>query len=112
MPDNTMPSRAANMEKAEGDRSTAEENIRQAERSSGAPRRDSGRRRTKLADPTAERSSDPIPDGERVVENSVDDDVVARENPGRGETPRRYDEELEQGDTVMPSNDSTLKTRI
>jgi hypothetical protein len=112
MPDNTMPSRAANMEKAEGDRSTAEENIRQAERSSGAPRRDSGRRRTKLADPTAERSSDPIPDGERVVENSVDDDVVARENPGRGETPRRYDEELEREHTATPSSGSTPKTRI
>lgn len=112
MPDNTMPSRAANMEKAEGDRSTAEENIRQAERTSGVPHRDAGRRRMKPADPTAERSSDPIPHGERVVENSVDDDVVARENPRRGETPRRYDEELEREDTVTPSNGSTPKTRI
>jgi hypothetical protein len=60
-----------------------------------------GRRRTKLGDPTAQRTSDPIPDGE---------DILSRENPRRGETPRRYDEELEDG--VMPSSDSTLKTRI
>jgi hypothetical protein len=61
-----------------------------------------GRRRTKLGDPTAEQTSDPIPDGE---------DILSRENPRRGETPRRYDEELED-DGVMPSSDSTLKTRI
>jgi hypothetical protein len=61
-----------------------------------------GRRRTKPGDPTAERTSDPIPDGE---------DILSRENPRRGETPRRYDAELED-DRVMPSSDSTLKTRI
>ncbi len=31
MADNTKPSRAANMEKAEGDRSTAEQNLRHQE---------------------------------------------------------------------------------
>jgi hypothetical protein len=61
-----------------------------------------GRRRTKVGDPTAERASDPIPDGE---------DIISRENARRGETPRRYDEELED-DPVMPAGDSTLKTRI
>jgi hypothetical protein len=61
-----------------------------------------GRRGTKLGDPTADRTSDPIPDGE---------DILSRENPRRGETPRRYDEELED-DPVMPAGDSTLKTRI
>jgi hypothetical protein len=40
MADNTIPSRAANMEKAEGDRSTAEQNIRDSESSSGATHRD------------------------------------------------------------------------
>jgi hypothetical protein len=60
------------------------------------------RRRTKPGDPTEERTSDPIPDGE---------DILSRENPRRGATPRRYDQELE-GDRVMPSGDSTLKTRI
>jgi hypothetical protein len=59
-------------------------------------------RRTKLGDPTDERTSDPIPDGE---------DILSRENPRTGETPRRYDGNRED-DAVMPSNDSTLKTRI
>ena len=61
-----------------------------------------GRRGMKPGDPTGERASDPIPDGE---------DILSRENPRRGETPRRYDEEVE-GDPVMPSRDSTLETRI
>ena len=62
-----------------------------------------GRRDTTLGDPTAERTSDPVPAG---------DDVVDRENPRRGETPRRYEEEGHESDPVMPSNDSTLDTRI
>jgi hypothetical protein len=61
-----------------------------------------GRRRTKLGDPTAERTSDPIPDGE---------DILSRESPRRGDTPRRYDEELED-DRVIPAGDSTVKTRL
>jgi hypothetical protein len=36
MADNTTPSRSANMEKAEGNRSTAEQNIQESESSSGA----------------------------------------------------------------------------
>ena len=40
MADNTTPSRSANMEKAEGDRSTAEQNINQSESGSGASYRD------------------------------------------------------------------------
>jgi hypothetical protein len=61
-----------------------------------------GRRGTKLGDPTAERASDPIPKGE---------DILSRVSLRRGETPRRYDEELED-DPVRPSSDTTLKTRI
>ena len=61
-----------------------------------------GRRRTKLGDPTTKRASNSIPDC---------DDIHSRENPRRGETPRRYDEELED-DPVLPSTDATLKTRI
>jgi hypothetical protein len=40
MADDTTPSRSANMEKAEGNRSTAEQNIRESESSSGAGYRD------------------------------------------------------------------------
>lgn len=36
MADDTTPSRSANMEKAEGNRSTAEQNIHESESSSGA----------------------------------------------------------------------------
>ena len=61
-----------------------------------------GRRDTNLADPTAERTSDPVPG---------DDDVTARDHPQRVETPRRYEEDANP-DPVMPSNDSTLDTRI
>lgn len=56
-------------------------------------------------DPTAERTSDPKP-GEDVA--------IAREDPRRGETPRRYDgpEEKKDNGPVMPSDDSTLNTQI
>ncbi len=40
MADNNTPSRSANMEKAEGDRSTAEKNINESESASGARYRD------------------------------------------------------------------------
>ena len=40
MADKTTPSRSANMEKAEGNRSTAEQNIQQSESGSGASYRD------------------------------------------------------------------------
>ncbi len=61
-----------------------------------------GRRGT-LGDPTAERTSDPVPAG---------DDVLDRENPRSGETPCPYEDEGHQSDPVMPSNDSTLDTPI
>jgi hypothetical protein len=40
MADKSTPTRSANMEKAEGDRSTVEENIKESESSSGAAYRD------------------------------------------------------------------------
>jgi len=40
MADNNTPSRSANMEKAEGDRSTAEKNINESESASGVRYRD------------------------------------------------------------------------
>lgn len=67
-----------------------------------------GRRTNIPSDPTAERTSDPLPTGE---------DVIDREKPGRssptrtGETPRRYDQSVED-DSVLPSDDATLNTRI
>lgn len=59
------------------------------------------RRRTNPFNPTDERTSDPVPDGE---------DIIARDQKRREATPRRYDEE--EGEKVMPSDDSTLKTKI
>jgi hypothetical protein len=61
------------------------------------------RRGTNPFDPADERSSDPVPQN---------DDLLARANPRRGHTPRRYDEEPRRDEAVMPSTDSTLKTRI
>jgi hypothetical protein len=67
-----------------------------------------GRRTNMPSDPTAERTSDPLPTGE---------DVNDREQPGKsipnrtGETPRRYDQPVE-GDPVLPSDDATLNTQI
>jgi hypothetical protein len=43
MADNNVPSRSANMEQAEGNRSTAEENLRESESGSGATYRDENR---------------------------------------------------------------------
>lgn len=59
-----------------------------------------GRRRTAPADPTAERTADPVSEGE---------DVIARDEAGRDTTPRRYDEVDEP---ALPSDDATLKTQI
>ncbi len=67
-----------------------------------------GRRTNLPSDPTAERTSDPLPTGE---------DVIDREGPGKsapdrtGETPRRYDQPAEE-DPVLPSDDATLNTQI
>ncbi len=60
------------------------------------------RRGNPPADPTAERTSDPVPTG---------DDVVARENLRRGDTPRRYEEDLDREDRTA-EDDPTLKTQI
>ena len=62
-----------------------------------------GGRDTKLGDPTAEGASDPVPAGE---------DVIGRENPRPGETPRRYDESATESEITMPEDDATLNTRI
>lgn len=56
-----------------------------------------GRRGTPLADPTAERTSEPVPAGE---------DVLARQHPRHSETPRRYEEDVDHDREVMPSPDS------
>jgi hypothetical protein len=61
-----------------------------------------GRRHTKVGDPAAKRASDLSPDV---------DDIFCRGTARCRATPRRYDEELENGPAV-PSTDSTLKTRI
>ena len=67
---------------------------------------DSTGRRTNIpSDPTAERTSDPVPTGR---------DVIDSENPGNAtphNTPRRYEQPVDE-DPVLPSNDSTLNTQI
>ena len=72
---------------------------------------DSTGRRTNIpSDPTAERTSDPVPTGR---------DVIDEQNPGnatphldRGlETPRRYEQPVDE-DPVLPSSDATLNTQI
>jgi hypothetical protein len=67
---------------------------------------DSTGRRTNIpSDPTAERTSDPVPTGR---------DVIDSENPGNAtpqNTPRRYEQPVDE-DPVLPSNDATLNTRI
>jgi hypothetical protein len=83
-------------------------------------------RRAPISQPTAERTSDqstPSASGltaERPgpgPERQYDDDVVPRTPEGH-QTPRNYDraEKFEQGDNtddpVMPSDDSSLNTKI
>ena len=58
-------------------------------------------RSTNPFDPTDERASDPVPDGE---------DIIGRDEKRRDITPRRYEEQAD--DKVMPSDDSTLNTQI
>lgn len=60
------------------------------------------RRGNPPADPTAERTSDPVPTG---------DDVIDRENLRRGDTPRRYEEDLDPQDRKA-EDDPTLKIQI
>lgn len=60
----------------------------------------SGRRRNIPGDPTDERTSDPVPTGEDVVELDTRGDM-------RGlETPRRYEQPVED-DPVLPSDGRT-----
>ena len=49
--------------------------------------------------------------GPELARESDADDVLNRNDEGRYETPRRYDED-EAGDATMPANDSTLNTKI
>jgi hypothetical protein len=62
----------------------------------------SGRRRSNPSDPTAERTSDPVP---------VGDDLVDRDQPPAG-TPRESG--TRQDDPVIPADDdeSTLTTKM
>jgi hypothetical protein len=55
---------------------------------------DSGRRRNRLADPTAERTSDPVP---------VGDDVMDHDETGEDITPHR-DEEDKDTSAVTPDD--------
>lgn len=64
--------------------------------------------RTRLDDPTAERTGDPVPERNRAQE-----DVVRRTSDERDYTPRRYDQPAEaDGDPVMPSEDPSLNVKI
>jgi hypothetical protein len=62
--------------------------------------------RSRLDDPTAERTADPVPE-----RNQDADDCVRRNAEERDYTPRRY-EQPEEADPVMPGADSTLNTKI
>ena len=65
--------------------------------------------RTRLDDPTAERTSDPVPERNRASK----DDVVRRTSEERDFTPRRYDQPADaDGDPVMPSEDPSLNVKI
>jgi hypothetical protein len=63
--------------------------------------------RSRLDDPTAERTADPVPERSRAD----DEDVVRRTAEERDHTPRRY-EQAEDDDPVMPDEDSSLNTKI
>ncbi len=43
-------------------------------------------------------------------DRDLDEDVVNR--TGENTTPRRYEQPVDEDDTVMPANDSTLNTKI
>ena len=52
------------------------------------------------------------PTAEPVEELKPGHDEAIVGHPGRHDTPRRYDEPVEDNESVMPSDDSTLKTQI
>jgi len=86
----------------------------------------SGERRTPPDDPTAERTADQTTQGAAGLHRSVGasppgspseagrdaDDTAYRNDGDLYETPRRYDWKDNDEDPVMPSDDSTLNTKI
>jgi hypothetical protein len=84
------------------------------------------RRRTPLADPTAERTADQSTQensglhgglegvrrgpGPELAGEADSDDVMNRNTHERYDTPRRYEDDPD--DATMPSDDSTLNTKI
>lgn len=70
----------------------------------------SGRRRNIPSDPTAERTSDPVPTGKDVIDRQNPGNATPQLDRGR-DTPRRYEQPTEE-DPVLPSDDSTLNTQI
>ena len=63
---------------------------------------------TRLDDPTAEQTGDPVPE-----QNRAHEDVVRRTGHERDHTPRRYEQPAEaDGDPVMPSEDPSLNVKI
>lgn len=65
--------------------------------------------RTRLDDPTAERTHDPVPERN----DGPKEDVVRRTSKERDYTPRRYDQPADaDGDPVMPSEDPSLNVKI
>lgn len=69
-----------------------------------------GRRRNTPSDPTDERTSDPVPTGEDVLDRDRGEDAQEHHDRSR-EAPRRYEQPVER-DPVLPSDDSTLNTQI
>lgn len=61
-----------------------------------------GRRRNTPSDPAAERTSDPLPTGEDVIEREQPDERPARWDDDGHETPRRYEQPVDR-DPVHPS---------
>jgi hypothetical protein len=86
----------------------------------------SGERRTPPHDPTAERTAEQTTQGAGGLHKSVGanrpgslsetgrdaDDTAYRNDGDLYETPRRYDSEDNDKDPVMPSDGSTLGTKI
>jgi hypothetical protein len=76
-------------------------------------------RRTRLDDPTAERTSDQSTESasgltagrETTPRRADDEDLIRRTAEERDRTPRRYDQPAE-ADPVMPSEDPSLNTKI
>jgi hypothetical protein len=64
-------------------------------------------RRSRLGDPTAKNESNVV-GGRGRAEH---EDVVRRTGEERDYTPRRYEQPVD-ADPMMPSEDSTLKTKI